>query len=84
MRKPHELVVDPERLTKGFKERRTASDLEKTAHQMVKDGTMPSLEQVLGSVAKVREKYGDMIRQAGSGPAESEEHPELPPETDEE
>lgn len=40
------------------------SDLKKQAEEMVKNGTMPSLEDVLNAVHKSRKQYASQIKAA--------------------
>jgi len=42
------------------------SDLRRQAEDLVRKGKMPSLEAVLEAVAKAREKFSRLIRQARS------------------
>ena len=44
--------------------KRTNSDLEKEVARMVKEGTMPSLDEVLKAVGDTRAKYQDAILDA--------------------
>ena len=55
----------------------TPSDLRRQAEQMIEDGTMPELEDLLRAVAKARERYQQTILNARHGRRSESRPPEV-------